>query len=118
MNDFDAIDAALDFIPALDMLDIPYVIGGSLASSLHGKARATHDADLVAEAAGPRARHAVDRVALHPGPLEVAARERAGERAQDHALTVDAARAGRHRARHVAARPPALPGAAAASIRS
>lgn len=32
-----------------DRLGIPYLIGGSLASMMHGKARATVDADLVAD---------------------------------------------------------------------
>lgn len=33
---------------ALDALGVPYLVGGSLASSLHGFPRSTHDADLVA----------------------------------------------------------------------
>ncbi|HSR54400.1 MAG TPA: hypothetical protein VLV83_26545 [Acidobacteriota bacterium] len=33
---------------ALDRLSIPYAVGGSLASSIHGIPRATQDADLVA----------------------------------------------------------------------
>lgn len=32
-----------------ERLDIRYLVGGSLASSLHGIPRATHDADMVAE---------------------------------------------------------------------
>ncbi|HEC35477.1 MAG TPA: hypothetical protein ENI39_02960 [Anaerolineae bacterium] len=34
---------------ALDALDVPYAIGGSFASALHGVMRATMDADLVAD---------------------------------------------------------------------
>jgi len=34
---------------ALDRLGIPYLIGGSLASSLHGIPRSTHDVDIVAD---------------------------------------------------------------------
>jgi hypothetical protein len=34
---------------ALDALGVPYVIGGSMASALHGVMRATMDADLVAD---------------------------------------------------------------------
>ena len=34
---------------ALEALDVPYTIGGSFASSLHGVMRATMDADLVAD---------------------------------------------------------------------
>ena len=33
----------------LDALDVPYLIGGSLASAVHGVARATADTDLVAD---------------------------------------------------------------------
>ena len=36
-------------IEALEELDAPYLIGGSLASTVHGVARATLDADLVAD---------------------------------------------------------------------
>jgi len=36
-------------IQALDALDAPYLIGGSLASAVHGVARATVDTDLVAD---------------------------------------------------------------------
>jgi len=36
-------------IEALDALDVPYLIGGSLASAVHGVARATVDTDLVAD---------------------------------------------------------------------
>ena len=35
----------------LESLKIRYIVGGSLASSLHGSPRATHDVDLVAEIA-------------------------------------------------------------------
>src|ERR1700688_4983699 len=46
MNDLRA--AALQLCRALDALDIPYAIGGSFASSVHGIARATQDLDIVA----------------------------------------------------------------------
>jgi len=36
-------------IRALDALSVPYLIGGSLASAVHGVARATADTDLVAD---------------------------------------------------------------------
>ena len=37
------------FIDALDALNIPYALGGSLASSAHGVSRSTLDADIVAD---------------------------------------------------------------------
>ena len=37
----------LQVINVLDMLGVPYLIGGSLASSVHGVVRATMDTDLV-----------------------------------------------------------------------
>lgn len=36
-------------VNALDALGVPYAIGGSLASALHGVVRATMDVDLVAD---------------------------------------------------------------------
>ena len=36
-------------IDALEQLDIPYLIGGSLASAMHGTARSTLDTDLLAD---------------------------------------------------------------------
>ena len=39
----------LRVIQELDQLNIPYLIGGSLASALYGEPRATIDADLVAD---------------------------------------------------------------------
>lgn len=34
-------------VRALDLLAIPYMVTGSVASSYHGRPRATHDADIV-----------------------------------------------------------------------
>jgi len=48
MND-DNIDVTLQVIDVLESLGITYVIGGSLASTLHGVARTTLDSDLVAD---------------------------------------------------------------------
>jgi len=36
-------------IDALEALDVPYALGGSMASSIHGVARSTNDSDLVAD---------------------------------------------------------------------
>ena len=49
MQGNDALNAVLPVIAALERLDVPYYIGGSLASSAHGVIRATVDADLVAD---------------------------------------------------------------------
>ena len=43
------IHATRAVIAVLDALEIPYCVGGSLASSLHGTPRATIDGDIVAE---------------------------------------------------------------------
>ena len=60
-------------IDALDALGVPYLIGGSLASAVHGVLRATMDTDLVAdlrlEHAEPLARAERDilcRRRIHP----------------------------------------------------
>jgi hypothetical protein len=44
--EFDIVSVVADVTEALELNDIPYVIGGSLASSYHGEPRSTHDADL------------------------------------------------------------------------
>ena len=41
-------DALLPVVEALEMLDVPYYVGGSVASGFTGVARATLDVDLVA----------------------------------------------------------------------
>ena len=45
-------DALKRLVEVLDRLAIPYMVGGSVASSIHGIARPTMDVDLVA-ALGP-----------------------------------------------------------------
>jgi hypothetical protein len=45
----DGLRATLAVIAILDSLDVPYLIGGSLASSLHGVPRSTRDADLAVD---------------------------------------------------------------------
>lgn len=47
----DALRATLEVVRVLDELEVPYLLGGSLASSLHGIPRSTQDADLVADLA-------------------------------------------------------------------
>jgi len=44
----EAFQVLLEVTRVLEELEIPYVVGGSLASSLHGIPRSTQDADLVA----------------------------------------------------------------------
>jgi len=45
----DALTATLDAVKIFQALDIPYFIGGSLATAVHGVARATMDVDMIAE---------------------------------------------------------------------
>ena len=47
--DDDATEIAFQVISVLESLKIRYVVGGSLASSVHGVARTTIDVDLIAE---------------------------------------------------------------------
>jgi hypothetical protein len=42
-------DVLLRFLAVLDAADIRYVVGGSLASGVHGEPRTTHDIDLLVE---------------------------------------------------------------------
>ena len=43
------IEVTLKVTGVLELLDIPYLIGGSLASALYGMVRTTQDSDIVAE---------------------------------------------------------------------
>ncbi|HEX8693833.1 MAG TPA: hypothetical protein VF746_15530 [Longimicrobium sp.] len=45
----EALEVTLRVVRVLEGLGVPYLIGGSLASSLHGQPRATQDADAVAD---------------------------------------------------------------------
>lgn len=45
----DPIEVTLLVVNVFDRLNIPYLVGGSLASSLQGIPRATHDVDIVAD---------------------------------------------------------------------
>ncbi len=45
----DPIEVALAFADVLEGLDVRYLIGGSLASSVHGEPRATNDIDVLAD---------------------------------------------------------------------
>ena len=45
----DVLAIAIDVAKRLDDAEVPYVIGGSLASSVHGEPRATMDVDVVAD---------------------------------------------------------------------
>ncbi len=49
MFDLEALRASLEVIRVFEELDVPYLVGGSLASSFHGTPRSTNDADLVAD---------------------------------------------------------------------
>lgn len=48
----DQVDVMLLVAEVLEKLDIPYCVGGSLASSLHGDWRSTKDVDLLADIKG------------------------------------------------------------------
>ena len=49
MNDCRDIQLLQSFVAVLGQLNIPYAIGGSLASSIYGKVRFTADADITVE---------------------------------------------------------------------
>jgi len=59
-NEAEFVGALRRVVAAFETLKIDYALGGSLASSLHGEARATRDADIIAAIA---ARHAEPLVA-------------------------------------------------------
>jgi len=43
------VEVTLKVTGAFEKLDVPYLIGGSLASTLHGMVRTTQDSDVIAE---------------------------------------------------------------------
>lgn len=45
----DPVDVAVAFVHVLESLGIPYLIGGSFASSVHGEPRSTNDVDVLAD---------------------------------------------------------------------
>ena len=45
----EAVATTLQVTQILEMLGIPYAIGGSMASTTHGRVRATDDVDIVAD---------------------------------------------------------------------
>ncbi|GCE17142.1 hypothetical protein [Dictyobacter kobayashii] len=48
MNTPEIIQAITPLVDAFDRFNIPYFIGGSVASSVHGRRRATQDVDIIA----------------------------------------------------------------------
>lgn len=60
--------ALLAVVEALDALGVPYALGGSLASAVHGVVRATMDADLVADL---RPEHAAPLACALAGPFYI-----------------------------------------------
>jgi hypothetical protein len=48
----DALAVALSFTSLLERHGIPYLVGGSLASSVHGEPRSTNDVDVIADLHG------------------------------------------------------------------
>jgi hypothetical protein len=77
----EAFQVLLEVTRVLEDLDVPYVVGGSLASSLHGIPRSTQDADLVAALQTGHIKSFIGRVEgsfyVSPERVEAAVRRRA-----------------------------------------
>lgn len=58
----EALQATLEVVAVLEDLGVAYLLGGSLASSLHGIPRTTQDADLVADLGPQHAAPLVERL--------------------------------------------------------
>ena len=56
-------DALASLVGLLDQLAIPYMLTGSVATSYHGRPRATHDADLVIDPTPPQLEALVQKLA-------------------------------------------------------
>lgn len=76
----EAFQVLLEVTRILEELEVPYVVGGSLASSLHGIPRSTQDADLVAALRTDHIQPFIGRVDglfyLSPERVEAAVRRR------------------------------------------
>jgi len=57
-----ALDAVLEVIELLEELGVTYHLGGSVASSVHGVPRQTHDLDLIAELPAQAATEMAERL--------------------------------------------------------
>jgi hypothetical protein len=71
----DPIAALLDVLDVLDDLQLPYAVGGSVASSIFGEPRASADADVLVEIPGPRVSFLIERLENGFYVSEDAARE-------------------------------------------
>lgn len=56
----DVIAVALDVVRWLERLEVPYLVSGSLASSMHGEPRTTLDVDMVVDLRASQARALVE----------------------------------------------------------
>ena len=76
----EAFQVLLEVTRVLEELDVPYVVGGSLASSLHGIPRSTQDADLVAALRADHVQVFVSKIEgafyISPERVEAAVRRR------------------------------------------
>ena len=76
----EAFQVLLEVTQILEELEVPYVVGGSLASSLHGIPRSTQDADVVAALQMEQIAPFIERVEegfyLSPERVETAVRRR------------------------------------------
>lgn len=59
----ESISVLMEVVSLLEQLKIPYLVGGSMASALHGVARSTLDADIVVEHQEDQAIELVKRLA-------------------------------------------------------
>jgi hypothetical protein len=59
----ESIGVLMEVVGLLEQLKIPYLVGGSMASALHGVARSTLDADIVVELKEDQANELVKRLA-------------------------------------------------------
>lgn len=87
----DAIAIAVSFTKLLDGLDILYLVGGSMASSVHGEPRSTNDIDIVADIRLENLDDFVDAVAADYYVSPTAARQAVRSEASFNVIHVGAA---------------------------
>jgi hypothetical protein len=85
----EALGVTLRFVGVLERLGVPYLVGGSLASSLHGLPRATQDVDVVAELRNEHVAPLVEELKRDFYVDEPAVREATERRSSFNAIHLD-----------------------------
>ena len=91
MTEVNPLEVAVSVTQTLEELEVPYFIGGSIASTLHGMVRTTNDADIIADLSRDRLPRFIRRHEAAFYVVEDAAREAIRARSSFNLIHVDMA---------------------------